>query len=100
MEMVGGDEMTPQEMITLLNLESDSPPWDGEIQEIHATLMINRRPVRVRILNFYEYCGRQKATVQALNGNPFLETNTWYHTWYSNTRNVQLAFLWDVTLMY
>ena len=92
--------MTPQEMIPLLDIEPDPPPWDGEVQAIHATVLANRYPVRVRVLRVYEYGGRPKATVQALQGRPFPETNTWSDTWYSDTRHLQAVFLQEVTLIY
>ena len=82
--------MTPQEMIPLLNIDIDSPPWDGDTKEIRATVIANRQPVRVRVLDVYTYWGRQKVTVQALRGEPFPHTNMWYHTWYSDTCNTHL----------
>jgi len=52
------------------------------------------------VLDVYEYRGRWKVTVQALQGRPFPETNAWYDTWYSDMRNMQLAFLQDVMVVY
>ena len=92
--------MMPQEMIPLLNINVDAPPWDGEIKEIRATVMANRDPVRVRVLDVYAYYERKMARVQAIQGRPFPETNAWYHDWYTNRRNFHLAFLQDVTLVY
>lgn len=92
--------MTSHEMIPHLNIDPESPPWDGEVKEIQATVMANHRPVRVRVLDIYEYWGRQMVTVQALEGEPFPHTNTWYHTWHSDTRNTHLVFLQDMTLVY
>lgn len=92
--------MTPLEMISLMEIETDQPPWDGDVQEIQAAVMVNREPVRVRVLGVYEYWGRCMVTVQALEGEPFPHTNTWYHTWYSNKRHTHKAFLQDVTLVY
>ena len=92
--------MTPQEMLPLLNIEADSPPWEGEVKEIQATVMANRQPVRVRVLEVYEYCGRKMARVQALRGEPFSHTNMWHDTWYSDKCNTHAVFLQDVTLMY
>ena len=92
--------MTPQEMILLLQIDPDPPPWEGEIKEIQATVIANRQPVRVRVVEVYEYWGRPMASVQALEGQPFLETNAWFHTWCSATRSLQISFLQDVRLMY
>ena len=92
--------MPPQEMIKLLNFETDPPPWDGEVQEIRATVMADRQPVQVRVLVIYKYAGRPMATVQAVQGKPFLETNMWFHTWNTDKRSLQLAFLKDVTFLY
>lgn len=52
------------------------------------------------LLDFYEYWGRQMVTVQALEGEPFPHTNSWYDTWYSNIRNLHSVFLKDVRLVY
>lgn len=92
--------MTTPEMIKLLKIEVDTPPWDGDSREVQATVMANRRPVRVRVLAVCEYWGRQMVTVQALRGRPFPHTNTWYHTGYSDMRKMQMTFLRDVTLVY
>ena len=92
--------MTPQEIIAKLQLNTDQPPWDGEIKAIHATVLANRQPVRVRVLEVYAYCGRQKAIVQALRGHPFPETNAWYHPWYSDQQRTHLVMLREVTLVY
>lgn len=92
--------MTPQEMISLMRIEIESPPWNGDIQAVQATVMANRQSVRVRVVDIYEYWGRCMVTVQALQGEPFPHTNTWHQTWYSDTRNTHLAFVQDVTLVY
>ena len=92
--------MTPQEIIKLLKIETDPPPWDSEVQEIRATVMVNRQPMQVRILRIYAYAGQSMAAVQALDGKPFLETNAWFHTWNTDQRNVQLVFLRNIILVY
>ena len=92
--------MTPHEIIKLLKIDTDPPPWDGAIKEIQATVMAQRQPVRVRVLRIYAYAGRSMVTVQALQGKPFLETNMWFYTWCTDIRNTLLAFLNNVTLNY
>jgi hypothetical protein len=62
--------------------------------------MANRRPVRVCVLDVYEYCGRQMITAQALQGRPFFETNAWFHTWCNDQRTTPSVFLQDMTLVY
>lgn len=47
--------MTPQEMITLLKIEIEPPPWDGDVKEIRAIVKANRQPVCVRVLEVYKY---------------------------------------------
>ena len=92
--------MTPQEMIAELQIDPTPPPWDGEVMEVRATVMVNRRPVRVRVLDIYKYWGRKMARVEALQGKPFRETNLWRDTLYADRRNVQVCYLRDIALVY
>ena len=92
--------MMPQEIIVHLGLEPTPPPWDGEIKEIRATVMANRSPVRVRVLDIYKFGSLKMAYVEGVEGKPFSSTNLWHHTSTTSDFNVQIAYIKEVSIIY
>lgn len=48
--------MTPPEMIPLLKIDTEPPPWDGDVKEVRTTVVVNRqlelfRPRPEKVIN-------------------------------------------------